>query len=302
MKSDFQNQVRLLLRCLPIVNAENKFVLTGGTAINLFLQNMPRFSVDIDLIWNFVSDRQTALNGITESLKIIENKLLKQPFINKIIPQKIGDRYTKLNVMSGNTSIKIEVSDVGRGCFLPIESRELCASACDIFETKFSIHLAPYEEIYAGKIRAALERQHPRDLFDIKILFENNGLTEKIMDSVVIYLLQGNRPFHEYLSPNHHDLEKAFQNEFLGMTQKEVTYEELIVARQKVIQFVNKNLSEQNKHFVLSFYDSEIPDWSLSPFKNIDTLPAIKWKIKNIETMGKINKNKYAEKLRALLF
>lgn len=260
MKNDFQNQVRLLLRCLPIINEENKFILTGGTAINLFLQNMPRFSVDIDLIWNFVSDRKTALDGITESLKIIENKLSKQPFISKIIPQKIEDRYTKLNVMSGNTSIKIEVSDVGRGCFLPIEDRELCAAACNLFETKFSINLAPYEEIYAGKIRAALDRQHPRDLFDVKILLENSGITEKIMDSVVIYLLQGNRPFHEFLSPSQHNLETVFQNEFQGMTKNEVTYEDLIDVRQKLIEFVNKNLSEKNKQFVLSFYDAEFPD------------------------------------------
>lgn len=302
MKNDFQSQVRLLLRCLPIINAENKFVLTGGTAINLFLQDMPRFSIDIDLIWNFVSDRKTALEGITESLKIIENKLLKQPFINKIIPQKIGDRYSKLNVMSGKTSIKIEVSDVARGCFLPIESRGLCLSACNLFETKFSINLAPYEEIYAGKIRAALDRQHPRDLFDVKILLEKNGLTEKMMNCVVIYFLQGNRPLHEFLSPSQHNLELAFQNEFLGMTKDEIPYSDLIDIRQKLIELVNNNLSEKNKNFILSFYVGESPDWSLSPFENIEELPALKWKIKNIEAMGKTNKKNYAEKLKSYLF
>lgn len=300
MKNNFYDQVSLLLKCLPIINNEKKFVLTGGTAINLFLQDMPRFSVDIDLILNSVSNRKTALNEIHQSLTSIEEKLLRQPGINKIIPQKKDNQYYKLNVFSHKNAIKIEVSDVGRGCFLPTEQRDLCDSACKMFETTMSINLAPYNEIYAGKVRAALDRQHPRDLFDVKILLEDNGISDDLMDCIVVYLIQGNRPFHEFLEPNRLDRKSIFLNEFVGMTKNEVVFEDLLKTREQLILLVNEKLTNKHKFFVYSFYGADQPNWDLIPIQNIKEMPAIKWKLRNIEIMGKKNKDLYAEKLKKL--
>jgi hypothetical protein len=42
----YKSQVNLLLKVLPYVANENVFALKGGTAINLFVRDMPRLSVD----------------------------------------------------------------------------------------------------------------------------------------------------------------------------------------------------------------------------------------------------------------
>lgn len=47
----YRAQMDLLLQVLPLVAKEESFALKGGTAINLFVRDMPRLSVDIDLTW-----------------------------------------------------------------------------------------------------------------------------------------------------------------------------------------------------------------------------------------------------------
>ena len=57
-------QVRLLLSVLPDIAREPVFALKGGTAINLFYRDMPRLSVDIDLTYLPVADRQSSLEDM----------------------------------------------------------------------------------------------------------------------------------------------------------------------------------------------------------------------------------------------
>jgi len=56
----YRSQVELLLRVLPYVAKEKVFALKGGTAINLFVRDLPRLSVDIDLTYLPFEDRATA--------------------------------------------------------------------------------------------------------------------------------------------------------------------------------------------------------------------------------------------------
>lgn len=64
----YRQQVALLLRVLPFVEEERAFALKGGTAINLFVRDMPRLSVDIDLTWLPVEDRATSLAAINAAM------------------------------------------------------------------------------------------------------------------------------------------------------------------------------------------------------------------------------------------
>ena len=77
MKREYENQVRLLVNCLPIISEYDCFALKGGTAINLFYRNLPRLSVDIDLSYVKFSDRKDAFEEINDSLENISNKLKK---------------------------------------------------------------------------------------------------------------------------------------------------------------------------------------------------------------------------------
>ena len=67
----YRKQVALLVRTVPRVAPETCFALKGGTAINLFLRNMPRLSVDLDLTYVPVSDRASSLKEIAAAMKRI---------------------------------------------------------------------------------------------------------------------------------------------------------------------------------------------------------------------------------------
>lgn len=56
---------------VPFVATEKEFALKGGTAINLFIRDMPRLSVDIDLTYVPVADRATSLKAIDAGMKRI---------------------------------------------------------------------------------------------------------------------------------------------------------------------------------------------------------------------------------------
>jgi len=74
----YREQVTLLLRILPIIAREEAFALKGGTAINLFVRDLPRLSVDIDLTYLPLGDRIAALTGIREGLQRVETGIKRQ--------------------------------------------------------------------------------------------------------------------------------------------------------------------------------------------------------------------------------
>lgn len=76
-------------------------------------------------------------------------------------------------------------------------------------------------DIYAGKLCAALGRQHPRDLFDMKILFEHEGIIKELMSVFLVYLISGNRPIAEILEPRQIPLVTAFNEQFVGIINKD---------------------------------------------------------------------------------
>ena len=76
-RSIYAQKVELLLRLIPIVMEEEVFAIHGGSAINLFLKDLPRYSVDIDLTYIPLADRSTSLNDINLHLKSISDKAKK---------------------------------------------------------------------------------------------------------------------------------------------------------------------------------------------------------------------------------
>src|SRR4030042_458161 len=190
----FFRQAELLLRVLPFVNEEEIFALKGGTAINFFLRDLPRLSVDIDLTYLPVNDRETALTDIEKALIRISER------VEKTIP-----------------GVRV----------FPKETRALCQKAQDLFEVSIEARTLSFEDLYGGKACAALDRQHPRDLFDIDMLFKNEGITEKIRKAFIVYVVSHSRPMVELLNPHWGDLRPAFEKEFQGMVVEPVTAEEL---------------------------------------------------------------------------
>lgn len=199
----------------------------------------------------------------------------------------------KLFVERGRTRIKVEVNHVFRGTLLPVISRPLAEQAQDFFFSDVEIPILHPDELYGGKLVAAMDRQHPRDLFDVLMLYENGGLTDGIIDCFVGYLAGHNRPIHEVLFANEIPIESAFHNEFRGMTREPVDLGMLLETRRCLLADVPARLSRSRKVFLLGLVGGG-PDWSLMPFDHLSDMPAIRWKLANLERLRESNPGKFA--------
>jgi hypothetical protein len=224
------------------------------------------------------------------------------PNANVINTTEQQDNSLRLLVEAAGVRIKIELSPVIRGCVFPPVRMEVRK----IVEQNFGyaeIQVASHSDLFAGKICAALDRQHPRDLFDIKFLLENEGLTEDLRKTFLIFLISHQRPVHELLAPNLNDIKRVYETEFAAMAQVDVSVEELEIVRQKLIQMLNESLTPQEKKFLLSFKNKQ-PNWDLLGIAEVEAianLPSVKWKMLNLEKLEKSRHKALYEKLEVVL-
>lgn len=301
MDKIYRDTVALLLDTLPYVFQSQCFAMKGGTAINLFCRDMPRLSVDIDLVFvdRDITDRTEALATIERNLDNIATGLRKR--LNaKVQKTSSGSTHdTKLFVSRGTTRVKIEVNHVFRGSVYPPIKASLVQKAEELFEREVRISMLDPDDLYASKLVAALDRQHPRDLFDVMLLNQHGGITPRMRRAFVVYLAGHNRPMHELLPPRPHDMTEAFEKEFVGMTAEPVALETLETTRSQLFTTLSTSLDNQEKGFLLSLHRLD-PDWDSIQIDGIQQLPAIKWKLKNLTILKDKNPRKFKEMLNAL--
>jgi len=296
--SPFFKQAELMLRVIPHVAAEQCFGLKGGTAINLFVRDMPRLSVDIDLTYLPIEARDRSLKNITDALKRIATSIKQAMPMVRVQESNVkgSNRVAKLFVRNQDAQIKIEPNEVIRGTAFPCAVRDLSEKAEELFGLSASINTLSFADLYGGKLCAASDRQHPRDIFDIKVLMDEEGITNDIRRAFVVYLASHDRPINELIDPTRQDIRQVYEGEFAGLTSLPVEYEDLIAAREKFIEILKSELTDQERKFLLSLKEGE-PKWFLLGMEGIDKLPAIQWKLTNIQRM---NKKKHTESLAKL--
>lgn len=293
IRQEYKNQVNLLLAVIPEVSKEKCFALHGGTAINLFIRNMPRLSVDIDLTYVPIEEREVSVRKINEALIRIKAS------IESVVPAvSISHQPSvlKLLISSKNASIKLEVNQIKRGVFAPPFEAILCETAQNEFDTFCTVPIVPIGQLYGGKICAALGRQHPRDLFDVKFLLDNEGFSEEIKKGFLLCLLGGDRPIHEIISPNPLDQRSAMEKQFAAMTVERFTYDDFEETRSRLVSTIQERLTEYDRRFLLGITRLE-PDWSQYPFQDF---PSVRWKIMNIKALKQQNEKKYMDHYNAL--
>jgi predicted nucleotidyltransferase component of viral defense system len=295
-------QARLLLRILPIVGKHTDFAIKGGTAINFFIRELPRLSVDIDLTYLPVGDRTASLKAISDMLVAVSKEAQHVlPRVHVAVTRFIDQSYIRMLVVRlGNAQVKIEVNPVLRGCVFGTETKPLCRKAEDIFELSLRAQILSLPDLYGGKICAALDRQHPRDLYDIKLLFENEGLTKEIRKAFIVYLISHDKPMAELLDPKPQDFKRLYQNEFAGMAVEEISYDDLLEVRDRLVTNIKASLSDEERRFIISVKEGN-PSWELLVLQGIDTLPAVTWKLLNIRQMDRKKHKQALEKLRKCL-
>ncbi len=286
MREEYKNQVGLLLSILPEIAKEECFALHGGTAINLFVRDMPRLSVDIDLTYLPLEDFETSQLHINESLKrIVIN-------IKKVLPEskvQHDEKVCKLIVNEKGVSVKVEVSVMGRGSIYEPEVMKLCLKAQEEFDAYVEVNVLNYGLLFGGKICAALDRQHPRDLFDVLYLLNNEGFTDEVKSGFIFYLLGHSRPMHEILAPHMKDQSSVMETQFSGMTAERFTYDDYEKTRESLLKVIHQRLTESDKIFLMGILKLQ-PDWTIYDFKEF---PSVKWKLQNLEKLKRENQEKY---------
>ncbi len=299
--SIYYKQVQLLLEVLPYVSKEECFALKGGTAINMFVRDMPRLSVDIDLVYLPIEVRTTSLQNISRSFERIAQSIecsIKGAKVHKL-SQRGDETLSKLQVEKNGIRIKVEVSPVIRGTVR--EPNILSVSAKVEEEFGFvETNVVHMDDLYAGKLCAALDRQHPRDFFDVRGLLDNEGISDTLMDVFIVYLISSNQSISKLLQPNLIDIKRIYFEQFIGMPIEPIPLEVLEETRVELISTIHSKLTKNHRKFLIGFKEGN-PDWSLLPFENIVELPSVKWKILNLKKMPKAKRYEAIRKLKYIL-
>jgi predicted nucleotidyltransferase component of viral defense system len=299
MNQVYLDTARLLTQVAPLVFADGTFALKGGTAINLFVREMPRLSVDLDLVFtDYSQPRDQALQRINEAIRQSAERLNARGFQTRtVVAAEAGE--TKLLVRRGSIEVKIEVNFVMRGTVHPVRMASLTPAARETLLADLEIPVVSLQDMYGGKLVAAMDRQHPRDLFDVMQLFAHEGITPAIRRAFVVYLASHNRPVHEVLFPSLRNIRRDFENNFRGMTTEPVELPELLATRERMISELQNGLDSDERRFLLSLVANE-PEWAALGIVHAERLPGIRWKIQNLKKLQMANPKKFAEQAETL--
>lgn len=281
----YRRQVALLIRTIPFVAGETCFALKGGTAINLFVRDMPRLSVDIDLTFLPVAERTESLREIDAAMRRIAKRLDSgiPGSHTTIVVLERESCVSKLIVGAEGVQVKVEVTPVMRGCVYEPVHRAVSGRV----ESDFGfaeMQVVSFADLFAGKIVAALDRQHPRDLFDVRDLLANEGTGDELRKAFIVYLISHNRPMVEVLAPRHRDIAEEFARGFEGLSEFPVTLDELLHAREDLLRIMVANMPIDHRRRLLSIKGGE-PDWGVLGLPGVDRLPAVRWRIENLSRM-----------------
>ncbi len=297
----YRRQAALLVRALPLVAVETCFALKGGTAINLFVRDMPRLSVDIDLTYLPVAGRETSLREIDTAMRRIASSVetgIRGAHVSRSALQ--GENcITKLVVRADDVQIKIEVTPVLRGCVYDPATMSVSPRVEDQFGFAEN-QVVSFPDLYAGKIVAALDRQHPRDLFDVRDLLANEGVSDELRKAFIVYLLSHNRPMAEVLLPVRLDIAAEFDRGFVGMTETPVSLNELLQAREDLIGAIAGNMPADHRRFLVTVERGE-PEWTLLDLPGAEVLPAVRWRLQNLAKLDGMKRAVFLSRLCEVL-
>ena len=162
------------------------------------------------------------------------------------------------------------------------------------------MQVVSFPDLYAGKIMAALDRQHPRDLFDIRDLLANEGINDDLRRAFIVYLISHDRPISEVLVPRRKDIAREFMQGFEGMTTEPIALDELLAARESLIASVAGGMPEEHKEFLLGFKRGE-PNWKLLKIPGAQDLPAVRWKQFNLDKLSAGMRDRLVSQLAEVL-
>ncbi|MDR1968444.1 MAG: nucleotidyl transferase AbiEii/AbiGii toxin family protein [Burkholderiaceae bacterium] len=278
----YTDRVRLLIEILPVLAREPRFALKGGTAINLFEYDLPRLSVDIDLTWLPVHDYAEDAKLIAEALARLADVLRARPLQLQVqLSVGEGAGVTRLVASRGRARVQIETTPVMRGTAHPVRNMVVRPKVEEAFGF-VSVQVVDFADLYAGKLTAALTRGHPRDLFDVGLLLEDERADQVLWRTFLVYLTCSPKPAWEMLVPRVPvDFVTTFEAHFKGMTAEPVEVEALLNIHARLLARVAEWLDEPSCAFLRSI-ENEQPDFDLIELPHAADLPAVRRKLQNL--------------------
>jgi predicted nucleotidyltransferase component of viral defense system len=299
----YQDQLRLLVQLLSFVRREECFALKGGTAINLFYRDLPRYSVDIDLTYLPGETFGKAQKEMSAALGRIADSLTTGSPSYPVTRGAARGRgpIDTLTIGAPGPQVKIEVNPVLRGSLEAPSDMKVRSIVSDEFGFA-EMKVLAFNDVYAGKLVAALDRQHPRDLFDVKLLLEAEGISPALFNAFIVYLVGHKGSIPDVLDPlgKKVDFEGLYKGQFDGMTAKPVALKTLLETRERLAAEIRSRLNDNLKQFLLSVQRGK-PEWDRLGVKGADTLPAVNWRMHNIGRMKPAAMNRELERLEKVL-
>jgi len=296
MKERYLRQSELVVRCIPSIAEESCFAIKGGTAINLFELDLPRLSVDIDLTFLPVTDRDDAIREINAAMLRIAGRLKARGLV---VLMRGTDVSRKMACFANGAEIKVEPNFIMRGTVYPTRQLELAPKMSEIVGASAEMTVLSREELYGGKFCAALDRQHPRDLFDVAQFFKRGGTVYDVKGGFIALALGHNRPLHEILAPNMIDQTATFDSQFAGMSDVPFSLDEHVATFKRLVADIASTLTHEDREQLLAFTALEV-DADAFGIPGLESLPAIQWKRRNLETLRAHDPNKFADNVKAL--
>lgn len=279
----YRRQVELLIRLLPLVTQEESFALKGGTAINLFIRDLPRLSVDIDLTYLPIESYKDSVDDIDAAMKRIEAKALAMAGTK--VARLTTDPVRSLLVRTDGAQVKVEVTPVLRGTV----AEPVMMPVADAVEDSFGFaeaRVVSFDDLYAGKLVAAIDRQHPRDLFDVRELLDTDGISPSLREAFIVYMLSHHRPMGEVLLHPRKDRKQEFERNFAGMTDKPFSLQDVARTQDDLHAALIAGMPATHRAFLLGF-EAGTPDWSLLAVAHANKLPAVRWRQQNLNQISK---------------
>lgn len=279
----YLDRVSLLVQILPLLDTEARFALKGGTAINLFEHDMPRLSVDVDLTWLPVGDFAEDRRAITAAFEALATALRAPPLRLHVAPSVPpgADGVTRLIASRPGARVQIETTPVMRGTVHPVRRMDLRPAV----ERKFGsaqVQVLHFADLYAGKLAAALSRQHPRDWFDVGLLLDSGRFDDTLWRTFLVYLAVSSKPAAEMLAPGEPvDFTEVFDRQFRGMSAEPVSVEALLQSRARMLELIPQLMDASARDFLLSL-EREAPDFALIGLPQASELPGVRRKLQNM--------------------
>lgn len=279
----YTDRVQLLVDILPVLAQEPHFALKGGTAINLFEHDLPRLSVDIDLIWLSVGTFAEDSARIDAALERLAGLLRARPLQLQVQASAGAGAQgaTRLIASRGRARVQIETTPVMRGTVHPIRDMIVRPKVEEAFGFA-PAQVCDFADLYGGKMAAALSRQHPRDLFDVGLLLEDERADEKLWRTFLVYLTCSPKPAWELLAPRDPvDFEATFEAHFKGMTAEPTSAVRLLDNRAQLLARIAGWMDEHSRAFLRSV-EHERPDFRLIELPEAAHLPGVRRKLQNL--------------------